>query len=138
MKKMLLATCLIITLFLFTTPAYGGLVPCGTIDDPNTPEDESQPCQLCHLFVMINRIVEFVLTNLVPPIAILMLVVGGTIWLTSGGNPEQVASGKKLITSVVIGLIIIFGSWIFLSTFLQIIGVAEWTGLKTWWEIKCP
>ncbi|PIR71560.1 MAG: hypothetical protein COU43_01940 [Candidatus Nealsonbacteria bacterium CG10_big_fil_rev_8_21_14_0_10_37_25] len=54
------------------------------------------------------------------------------------GSPNWIIQAKSLIWSVVIGLIIIYGAWLIVSLFFQIIGIAEWTDLKTWWQIKCP
>jgi len=28
-------------------------------------------------------------------------------------------------------------AWVFLNTFFDYIGVAEWTGLGSWWQIDC-
>ena len=106
------------------------LVPCGRTGQP--------ACQFCDIFVLIDNVISFILTCLAPIVAILVLVIGGLYLLTAGSSPERVSKAKSIITSVVIGLVIIFVAWVFLNTFLDAIGVAEWTGLKTWWEIKCP
>jgi len=107
----------------------GPLVPCG---------GEGNPCQFCHIFVLINNILNFILTCLTPIIASLILVIGGFYLLTAGPSPEKVSQAKSIITAAVIGIVIIFVAWVFLNTFLDAIGVAEWTGLKTWWKIECP
>ena len=41
-------------------------------------------------------------------IAILIILYGGFVWLTSGGNEEKVSQAKKIIAAGIIGLIIIF------------------------------
>ena len=65
MKKIILISFLII-LPLFTQAA--GLVPCGGPGEP--------VCTFCHLFVLFNNVIKFVMFDLVPPAAVLMLVVG--------------------------------------------------------------
>ena len=120
----------------------GPIVPCGGIDNP---------CNLCHIFVLINNIIDFILTCLAPIIGSLMLVIAGIMFMVaySGGaemlpggkkgGPALFSQAKKMITAVVMGLVIIFVSWVFLNTFLSFIGVAEWTGLEGgWWNIQCP
>ena len=50
----------------------------------------------------------------------LMLLIGGFKYLTSGGNPESVASAQKTITYAIIGLIIValaFLILVFIQTF---------------------
>jgi hypothetical protein len=121
-------------------PLAGGIVPCGRErDDATTPEFENCPCRLCDLFVLVDRIIKFALFKIVVPLAVLMIVIGGIMFLTAGGNPERISSAKKLMTNVAIGILIIFAAWIIVNTILMLIGVADWTGLKEgWWQIECP
>lgn len=145
---------------------YKGIVPCGkpvclggeilTDGTLSCPEGGNSgccltPCTFCHFFVMANGAINFVLFKLVPPIAILMLVIGGAMFmfayfagaelLPSGekGGPKMLGQAKKLITSVFLGLIIMFAAWIFINLFFQVIGVEEWTGLQAgWFRVDCP
>ncbi len=107
------------------------LVPCG----PGRPVVH---CQFCHIFVLLSNIIEFILICLVAPIAIIILVIGALLLMFSGGSPELLKRAKAILKSVIIGLVIIYGAWLFISAFLSMIGVAEWTGLGRWFEIPCP
>lgn len=122
----------------------GPIVPCGGCAEFD-PEDKTicktrQPdCAFCHIFVLINNILMFVLTCMVPIVGAAMLVWGGFTFLGAGQSPTKVEQAKGIITAVVIGIVIIFASWIFLNSFLASINVAEWTGLEEgWWKIQCP
>ena len=133
---------------------YEGLVPCGKeVYIGGSWEDGKCVggvltfirCQFCHFFVMLDGAIDFVLLKLVPPIAILMLVIGGVMFILGyfgeggEGSPKLFSQGKKLITSVFIGLIIIFAAWLIINLFFQFIGVADWTGLQQgWFRINCP
>jgi len=44
-------------------------------------------------------------------IAIIIILWGGFVWMTAGGNEEKVSQAKKIITAGIIGLIIIFVSY---------------------------
>ena|SRR6056297_2748554 len=44
-------------------------------------------------------------------IFLILTITGGIMWMTAGGNTEQVAKARKLITSAVIGLVIIFAAY---------------------------
>lgn len=44
-------------------------------------------------------------------IAIIIILYGGFVWMTAGGNEEKVDSAKKIITAGIIGLVIIFVSF---------------------------
>ena len=109
----------------------GPIVPCGRSGVP--------PCNLCHLFELLSNVLNYILTCLTPIVGGLVLVVGGIYFLISGASPAKVSQAKGIVTAVVIGLVILFMSWVFLNTFLTTIGVADWTGLGEgeWWEIDC-
>ncbi len=51
---------------------------------------------------------------------LLMLVWGGFQWLTSAGNPEKVSAGTQTMVWAVIGVMVVFASYVLLSTFLNI------------------
>jgi len=112
-----------------TQAALLPLVQCGiTADDP---------CTFCDFFVMINRIVQFVMTRIVPVIAVLMLVIGGVMFFFAGANPNALQTAKGIITSVVIGLVIIFCAWVIVNTVITKIGIVESPSILQWYNIEC-
>lgn len=121
---------------------YEGLVPCGKSADkplaPGESEEVRLPCQFCHFLVMFRGILDFIL-KLVIVIGVLMFTIGGFMFLFAGGSPERLDLAKRILTSTVIGLAIIFGAWLIINTIFMAIGVADWTGLREgWFSIKCP
>ncbi|MDD5145456.1 MAG: pilin [Candidatus Pacebacteria bacterium] len=109
-----------------------GLVPCGTPDCP---------CQFCHFFVMFKRILDFILFRIVPLAAVLLVVSGGAMLIFGGVNPKLVAQGKSILTSVAVGLIIIYAAWIIVNTVLTIPGLMNpnfggWRP-ENWFQIDC-
>jgi hypothetical protein len=137
-----------------TTVHYEGLVPCGK-SQPGENESElvTMPCQFCHFFVMIEGIIDFILFRLIPPIAVLMLVIGGIMFMVAmfggaemlpggiRGGPTLLNQSKRLITSVVIGLVIIFAAWLIINVFFTAFGFSEFglslTGPDKWAQINC-
>lgn len=94
-----------------------GLVPCGTA---------TCPCELCDFFVMAQKIVNFVLFTIVPPVAILLTVIAGVFFiLGSGYDPSLIVKGKTALTSIAVGLLIIYGSWLMVNLFFTTIGLAN-------------
>lgn len=47
-------------------------------------------------------------------LAAIVLMAGGLLWLTSAGNPKKVSQAKELIISSIIGLVILFSSYVIL------------------------
>lgn len=56
------------------------------------------------------NIITFVL-GLLGLIAVIMILYGGFIWLTAGGNEDKVDTAKKIISSAAVGLVVILISW---------------------------
>lgn len=141
MKKILLLFIFLILLSFLIIPTFAsaGLVPCGlSQDDPSQDGDQTVPCELCHLFVMVDRILDFLFIMVVPPLAALLIVIGGAYYILSRGDPGMVSKAKSVFVSVAIGLVIIYGAWAIVNTFLTTIGATEWEGFQDgWWKIKC-
>lgn len=127
------------------TIKYEGLVPCGKssyIVGVESPE-VMLSCQFCHLFVMLDGIIDFITQKIVPPIVILMMIIAGIMFFFAGGNPTLLLQAKKLITSVAIGLIIIFSAYLIIGTVLTVARVQSWTTLDKWLSegvfiVDCP
>ncbi len=49
-------------------------------------------------------------------LAAIMLMAGGLIWLTSAGSSEKITQAKNIMSGSVVGLVILFGSWMLLRT----------------------
>lgn len=112
------------------------LVPCGT-------SKNSTSCNLCHLFVLGQNIVDFLTKVIAPSIAVLAFALAGFKILISGGSPGQRQEGMKIIRNTVIGLLIVFGAWIIINELLLFFaggttGTGEIAGLKMPWDtITC-
>lgn len=102
MKKVLLIALTVLMFALTVTPAlalnvgleYGTYTGLGTKDLREG------------IMAIIN-----VLLGFLGIIAIVIILYGGFVWLTSAGNEEKVGQAKKIITAGIIGLVIIFVSY---------------------------
>ncbi len=123
------------------TVNYKGFVPCGKNKETLAPGESAEvafPCQFCHFFVMFRNALDFIL-KLAVVIAVLMLTIGGFLFLFAGGSPKILDSAKRILTSTAVGLAIMFGAWLIINTIFMAVGVADWTGLKEgWFSIECP
>ncbi len=107
-----------------------GLVPCGGTGEPT--------CTFCHFFVMIKTIIDYLLTYIIPGLAVLFLIIGGLIYILSQGSPNLVSLGKNIIMSVVIGFAIVYCSWLIVFTIANMMGVASWVGITSGgWSLNC-
>lgn len=104
-----------------------GLVPCGNPGQPN--------CELCDFFIMLDNIIDFLLLDLIPVLAAIMIAIGGFMYIISRASPEKLTTVKSLFTAVAIGLLIIYGAWLIIDLFLVTIGAASWGGFGEGWNI---
>jgi hypothetical protein len=127
MRKILL----VIFVFLFLSLGQAqaaGLVPCGG------PGEKA--CNIGCFFEMIDNILDLVIFRLAPIVAALMLAIGGVMFFFAGGSPGNLTKAKAIITSTVVGLVIIFAAFLIVGTILSMIGLAGWTQdiYKNWWQ----
>jgi len=108
----------------------GPIVECGRKDQ--------NPCTLCDIFVMAKNIIKF-LMDLIIVIAPIFVVIGGIIILTAGIKPDQVALGKKIITSALVGIVIALLAWVVLGTLFNVLAKpAGEDGMPwAWNKIEC-
>lgn len=103
-------------------PAATGLVPCGV----------SCQCTISNFFVMLARIYNFLVFWVATPLAVLAIMIGAVIFMTSAGNPSQAAKGKQILIWAIIGLALVFCSWLIIKTILDALGyTGPWSVLPS-------
>jgi len=65
--------------------------------------------------------------GIVGSLALLFFIYGGFMFLISAGNSAQVDKGKKIITGAIIGLILVFTSYLIIQFVMKAMGL-EWSG----------
>ena len=122
--------------FLLLCGLFGtNLVTAAFVTDPIVPCTDD--CTLCHLWELASNIINFLSFNLAIPMAVLLFVAAGIMFLISGGNQEKVALARSIFTNTIIGLVIIFASWMLIDTLLKTIAIEAFSGA---WNVfpTCP
>jgi hypothetical protein len=96
------------------------LVPCGTAD---------KPCTVACFYVMINRIINFILWNIATPLSATAIMVAG-IMLVLGGSEKAIATGKEILKFTLYGLFFAFASWLIIEMVLR--GLLNDSFFKVW------
>ena len=113
-----------------------GLVPCGTTS-------YSTPCSLCHLYILIQDILYFLMWIIAPVVAVLAIGIAGFKILISGANPGLRADGYKIIRTTITGLVIMFAAWVVMNEVLLFFtNKPDATGTakilsSPWNQVKC-
>ncbi len=65
-----------------------------------------------------------IIVPLVGVVLLVMLILGGFKYITSGGEVEQANQAKKTLTSAIFGLMVVLGAWLIIRL------LEEFTGLN--------
>ena len=113
------------------TVSAEGLLPERT--GPECP-DKSSNCGNYTLNDMARTAItisEFIL-GIVGSLALLAFVAGGLMWMLSAGNPEWVTRGKQTILGAVIGLVVVFTSYMIIQLVYTALGIDAATKGGAW------
>lgn len=78
-------------------------------------------CTICHLGVLTINITNFLMKSIAFPAAILLVAVGGIMLLISGPSEQRRTMGKKILTSTIIGLLIVMLAWLGVDTLIKVL-----------------
>ncbi|MFA5947881.1 MAG: hypothetical protein WC806_02820 [Candidatus Gracilibacteria bacterium] len=56
------------------------------------------------------------MVSFMAPVAVLMLLVSALLWVTAAGNDEQIGKAKRVLTTTIVGMVIIFGAFAVVNT----------------------
>ena len=115
----------------------GGLIPCDRKwNDPATTWDDTESCRLCHMIILANSIINF-LMKLVILITVLALVVGGLIYVKTSGDASLIVSAKQNVNKILYGFVLIFIVWVVVNLIMVLFGFVDPLGDGNWAVFSC-
>lgn len=73
-------------------------------------------------FVIMAIKVSQLILGLVGSLSLIMFVYAGVTFMISGGSSEKIAQAKKILVASVVGLIIVFSSWLIIKFVVDSLG----------------
>ena len=130
-KKIILVSFFLIIGLWSCSPAlvYGqGIIPPETAKSSCPPgyEGNCGDYQLNDVIVLGIKVSSWIL-GFVGSLTLLMFIYGGFIFLISAGSADKIGEAKKIIIAAVVGLLIVFGSFLIIKFVLKSMGI-EWNG----------
>jgi hypothetical protein len=116
-------------LFVKTTLAQGDILPEASRSESRCKGLTATECgdyEVNDFIVLAVNAAQWIL-GIVGSLTLIMFIYGGIMFLISAGSSDKVAQAKKTITAAVVGLLIVFGSWLIIRFALGTIGI-EWEG----------
>lgn len=85
------------------------------------------PCEgalqtLDQALVIVKNVILIFLLPLVGTLFLIMLIIGGILYITSRGNTQQLERAKKTLTAAIVGLLIVTLSYTIIIIFANVIG----------------
>ena len=74
-------------------------------------------------FVRVGMRVTEIILGIVGSLALLMFIYGGLMFIISSGNSEKVTKAKEIIIGAVIGLVIVFTSYMIIQFTIDALGI---------------
>lgn len=109
----------IVAFFIFFQFNFAGALVPGSAE--RTVQYKEGSYQLVDVLLVGRNVFDWVL-GIIGSLALLFFVFGGFMFLISSGNEQKVAEAKAIITNAVIGILIVFGSYIAIEFFMEAIG----------------
>lgn len=85
---------------------------------PAACKGDAKDCSLSSIETVLGNIAAIIL-GISGSIALLMFVIGGFLYIFSGGNESRVQQATKILTSSAIGLALILGAGVIIKFVLQ-------------------
>jgi len=100
--------------------AENGLVSCGGLD-----------CGVCEILKTVSQIFNWLL-SISAAVAILLLVIGGFIYIGAKGDQNKLASAKNILFKTIVGFAIALLAWLIIHSLFKVMGAKG-----NWWNIEC-
>lgn len=109
-----------------------GFLPCDGSRD--------NPCNSCHIAVVANNLISWLIGAIMVLFAVLMVVAGFGL-VTAQGNPDALNTAKSRFTNAIVGFIIVLSAWLIVDTLMRGLLAGsddtEVSGYLAWSEIQC-
>lgn len=129
-----LTICLFFALSIIKASADPLIPPPSGIHTPNCSDSNCGDYTL-NDFVTLGINISNIILGVVGSLSLLMFIYGGMTLLLSAGNAETVTKARKILIAAVVGLAIVFSSYIIIQFVLQALGYNSFD-LSNWNKIK--
>jgi len=85
-------------------------------------------CDFNALMALINKIINFILYDMVIPIAAIMFAYAGFLYLTSAGDTGKMKQAHTIFTNAAVGFIFVLAAWLIITLILDALVCKEGTG----------
>lgn len=81
-------------------------------------EDRPETCGFSEVYALIKTIIDFLLLDILSPVAIIAILFAGFKYVSAQGNPGEIKKAHDIFYYVVIGMVVAFAAWLIVNTIL--------------------
>ena len=114
----------------------GTIVPqCGNFGT----DGSFNACSFCDFMQLVRNVLNFILF-LTMVTAGALFAWAGWLFATGGDNPSNIAKGKNIFKSVIIGLVLVLGAYTIVNTLMKMLVTDDFSfgAFTTSWSVICP
>jgi len=122
-KNLIFSLLIAITLFFIFHPAQAKVNPLNGLNivgNSSGYETGGSAADEHAVILLVAEIIKYLLSFL-GVLFMLLVIYAGFLWMTAGGNDEQITKAKSLIKNGIIGLVITLGAGVIVSFFFYVI-----------------
>ena len=103
-----------------TPPTFNQIISQGLLRAGSSAECKSKgQCSITDILRVVTNVMTLIL-GISGSIFLLMFVIGGLTWMTSGGESGKYQKGLDTLRDALIGLIVVFGAYIAVNSLLSL------------------
>lgn len=107
---------LVISLFLVSLL---GVATIAYAQAPLVPTCAGDDCGAADFFILLDKIIKYFVFTLAVPVATIAIVYAGIIMASNPGKEGKRTEGKEIIEAAVIGLVLVIGAWLIVTTIVK-------------------
>lgn len=116
----------------YGTPTAEPDPSCVTKDNEEVRDDVkstiipcTDKCTFRDVFLLLNKIIDFIIKTLLMPVIVLMIMYTGFQYLMARGNPGQHAKLLSLIKHIIGGVVLILCAWLIVRVLMTMLGYSD-------------
>lgn len=120
--------------YVIASPAAAQTILPPSRSGANCPPDTNCGEYGVNDFIIIGFNIAQFLWGISGSIALLFFMYGGVMFIISAGSTEKIGKARQIVVNSVVGLIVIFGSWLLVSYTFKALGVDKPWNSTDWFD----
>ncbi len=123
-------------IFFVNVSLAAGILPTPTGDKPSSCTSNNCGNYTLNDFVQLGVNVANWILGIVGSLALFFFIYGGVWMIISSGKSEEIQKAKTILTNAIIGLVIVFTSWVIINFTVSVLTGGTTIFGQTWFQTR--